>query len=235
MGRTGREAFLWTVALIYFLPGVVFMVLGIAYLEVNPYTAVDFEDLGGTLDLLVSLPLLVFQVLKRLRDFNRPWWHIFALLIPLWWFVELFKLFFAKGDEEPNRFGARTPQHSFTLRRNSWLLTASTAVSFFLLIWWVNSIEVGANATKGDCFTSTTTTEEGLLKGIEIIACSGDWDYKVSDIFDVYKAGVAYPGVDYFEEVALARCPTDMDWYLYPFPRDWQSGDGEIWCLQEAY
>jgi uncharacterized membrane protein YhaH (DUF805 family) len=111
------------------------------YWIINPSDTSDFfEVLLGQLYISVVFLLVVFQTLKRLGDFDRPWWHIFALLIPFWSFFELLNLFFTKGDEGSNRFGERTPQHSSTLRRNMWLLTTMTVVSSLLVIWLLYSL-----------------------------------------------------------------------------------------------
>ena len=84
-----------------------------AYYSVNSVNPYVFEDAVFyaplTLWFLLVLPLIVFQASKRLHDFDRPWWHVLTLLIPIWNLYEIFKLVIVKGDEVRNWFGERTP------------------------------------------------------------------------------------------------------------------------------
>jgi uncharacterized membrane protein YhaH (DUF805 family) len=106
--------------------------MSLSYLLAFPVDeAIDYPTLTATviiLNAVVWFLLALFQVIKRLHDFDRPWWHVLTLLIPFWMIYELGKLIFFEGAKGPNWLGKMTPQHSSTLRRNSWLLAGAVFV-----------------------------------------------------------------------------------------------------------
>ena len=112
--RTGREAFLQTVVIIYGLHFLVTFGWALAYITANPFASEDAVAVKypvWALWFLLVSPLILFQIIKRFHDFDRPWWHVLTLLIPIWNLYEIFKLVFVRGDEGPNWFGEMTPQH----------------------------------------------------------------------------------------------------------------------------
>jgi hypothetical protein len=110
-------------------------------------------------------------------------------------------------------------------------------------------ISIRENLVAGDCIVVAAPIETGLSDSvqpyryelvwpwevvpdpIDVVSCGGNWDYKVLDTLVVDRSGT-YPEVNYFEQLAYDRCPSESELYLYPFPELWELGDRTINCLQ---
>lgn len=232
-GRTGREAFLQTLVILSGLYFAAFFVRASVYFYTNSYAPVAALDISiGFFVLFVLFPLVLLQAVKRLHDLDRPSLHLAFLLIPLWNVYEIFKLLFHRGTESRSEFGDNTPVHSSTLRRNSWGLVAVFAMFVIGTLWWDSSIgDTIHDVVAGDCFNSAASPEFGFAD-VEVVSCSGSWDFMVLDNFQVGRTG-GYPGISYFEQQSQIRCPL-ADWFLYPVREAWQQGDRRITCLQQG-
>ena len=93
-------------------------------------------------------------------------------------------------------------------------------------------IEV-VDVVTGDCINSTLPV--GIsIETVEIVLCSGPWQYKVLDSFEVDDLE-RYPGREYFEQQAFERCDRRSEVFLFPFEDLWDSGDREVTCLQASF
>ena len=112
-GRAGRKDFILTVLAIWAATaGTLFVlgfVLGFFYTMANPGAPLEaLEKWVAFIEIptfIIALLLTIFQFTKRLHDFGRPGWHRLFFLIPLWSWVETFKMVFIKGNEFPNQYG----------------------------------------------------------------------------------------------------------------------------------
>ncbi len=88
----------------------------------------------------------------------------------------------------------------------------------------------------GDCVTSSLP--EGVtIESVVIVPCSGAWEYRVLNSFDV--TGLEdYPGKDYLSRAAFQQCDNRYTYILYPAQESWESrlsGDRTIRCLQHSF
>lgn len=66
------------------------------------------EDLAGIVGGVVGFMgqiVLAFVCVKRLHDLDRPGWHFWLLLVPLYNIYLSFVMLFARGTEGSNQFG----------------------------------------------------------------------------------------------------------------------------------
>ena len=91
---------------------------------------------------------------------------------------------------------------------------------------------VGVNTvTAGECFSDTPETDGTL---VELVSCSGDWEYRVLGLFEVDELD-EYPGEGYFERRAYENCDRRHSYLLYPIEESWILGDRTVSCLQESF
>ena len=83
----------------------------------------------------------------------------------------------------------------------------------------------------GECFNQAPETGG---QSVELVECSGEWDFKVLASFEVPDA-IAYPGDDYFSEQANERCDSRHSSILYPLAETWDLKDRTVSCLQESF
>ena len=84
----------------------------------------------------------------------------------------------------------------------------------------------------GDCISSALS--EGIsIETVEIVPCSGAWQYRVVSLFDVADSEL-YPGVEFFAEQASENCGRGNSFWMYPGTESWELGDRTVVCLQEA-
>ena len=83
----------------------------------------------------------------------------------------------------------------------------------------------------GECFNEAPETE-GYL--VELVGCSGEWEFRVLDTFEVHESGV-YPGDDYFGGQSHEKCDKPYSYTQYPLAETWNQGDRTVSCLQVSY
>ena len=81
----------------------------------------------------------------------------------------------------------------------------------------------------GECFNEAPET--GELQ-VELVDCSGTWQYRVLNSFDVAESG-GYPGENFFEQIANDRCRTETTGFHFPAAETWSFGDRKVTCLQQ--
>ena len=85
----------------------------------------------------------------------------------------------------------------------------------------------------GDCIVSTL--EEGIsIETVVIVPCSGQWQFRALDSFEVLgQAG--YPGQGFFEEQAFEKCDRRYTFFLFPLVDGWMAGERTVNCLQDSF
>ena len=86
----------------------------------------------------------------------------------------------------------------------------------------------------GDCVNSTIA--EGIsIDDVVIVPCSGEWQYKVLDTFQVADAE-EYPDEEFFDGQVAENCDRHRQTasHLYPTSESWEGGDRTVTCLQRA-
>ena len=72
------------------------------------------------------------------------------------------------------------------------------------------------------------------METVEIVTCSGDWNYRVLSLFTV-ESGSGFPGDDYFGQQALLHCDARYTFILFPAPEAWGNGVRTVKCLQADF
>lgn len=86
---------------------------------------------------------------------------------------------------------------------------------------------------KGDCVNSRLP--EGIdIESVEIVECSGSWQYRALSSFRV-KASGPYPGADYFLRQATRDCDRRYSNILAPNTETWLLGGRTVICIQASY
>ena len=83
----------------------------------------------------------------------------------------------------------------------------------------------------GECYKDAPETRNQL---VELVACSGEWEYRVTNRINVAQSG-PYPGEDYFEEIAADDCGEPPYSYRYPSPETWQFGHRVVLCIEQGF
>ena len=81
----------------------------------------------------------------------------------------------------------------------------------------------------GECYNEAPET--GGVQ-VELVDCSGPWQYRVLNSFDVAELA-SYPGDSFFDQAANDRCRDDTTSFRYPSVDTWDYGDRTVICLQE--
>ena len=79
----------------------------------------------------------------------------------------------------------------------------------------------------GECFSEAPETDALL---VEIVSCTGVWDYRVVNIISLPE-DEAFPGDSYIESRADRDCDVGTDFYFYPTYESWAYGDRQILCV----
>ena len=79
----------------------------------------------------------------------------------------------------------------------------------------------------GQCFNDAPETD---ALQVEIVSCTGAWDYQVVDIVPLPEDD-SFPGDGYIESRADRDCATNTDYYFYPTYETWAIGDRQILCV----
>lgn len=80
-----------------------------------------------------------------------------------------------------------------------------------------------------ECLNEAPETDYAL---VELVSCSGEWQYRVLDLLlvdDLHQ----YPGEDYFRRRALSDCAQRYTDSLFPTQDSWDLGDRTVICLEE--
>ena len=81
----------------------------------------------------------------------------------------------------------------------------------------------------GECYNEAPETDRSSF---ELVDCSGEWEYRVLNSFDVAEAD-RYPGEDFFEQRASESCDRQYSYFLFPSAKSWGLGDRTVKCVQE--
>ena len=85
--------------------------------------------------------------------------------------------------------------------------------------------------SSGECYNEAPET--GYLS-VELVDCSGEWEFRVLNSFQVADAG-RYPGEDFFGQRAYQGCDRRYIYFLSPIAESWQFGDRTVNCIQDSY
>ena len=88
-----------------------------------------------------------------------------------------------------------------------------------------------ASLSSRECFNEAPETDD---LSMELVDCSGEWDFRVLNSFDVADAD-RYPGANFFEQLAYESCDRQYSTFLFPDPGSWEFGDRTFNCLQESF
>jgi hypothetical protein len=90
----------------------------------------------------------------------------------------------------------------------------------------------------GDCFNDMLTKDltgeqESSVYKVELVPCSGDWDFRVLDVFTSNQSG-EFPSDAAWRDEADSRCPMEFDFFYTPGKESWDVGDKLITCMEEG-
>ena len=91
----------------------------------------------------------------------------------------------------------------------------------------VNRVSQGS----GECFNGAPETDDLL---VELVECSGEWEFRVLNSFDVADAD-RYPGENFFRERADESCDRRYSSGLSPGAEAWGFGDRTVYCIQASF
>ena len=82
-----------------------------------------------------------------------------------------------------------------------------------------------------ECFNEAPETDYAL---VELVSCSGEWQYRTLSSFAVDDAD-RYPGEGHFRRRAFSKCDQRYTTSLFPTEDSWALGDRSVICLQEGF
>ena len=84
-----------------------------------------------------------------------------------------------------------------------------------------------------ECFNVAPETDS---LSVELVDCSGEWEFRVLNSFDVADAG-RYPGANIFQQQVreYRSCDRRYSNYLFPDAESWGFGDRTVNCLQDSF
>ena len=83
----------------------------------------------------------------------------------------------------------------------------------------------------GECFNEALETDNLL---VEVVNCSGSWEVRVLNSFHAADSD-AYPGADFFRQLADESCGRQTSSRRIPSPEVWSVGDRTVICLQNSF
>ena len=86
-----------------------------------------------------------------------------------------------------------------------------------------------SSLSSGECYNEAPET--GYLS-VELIDCSGEWEFRVLNSFDVADAD-RYPGQNFFDQRANESCDRQYSYLQFPSVESWRFGDRTVHCLQK--
>ena len=91
---------------------------------------------------------------------------------------------------------------------------------------------VGATSlSSGECYNEAPETDD---LSVELVDCSGEWEIRVLNSFDVADAD-RYPGEDFFGQRAYESCDRRSSHLLIPLTESWGFGDRTVNCIQHSF
>ena len=91
---------------------------------------------------------------------------------------------------------------------------------------------VGYQALRaGECYNDAPESDYFLA---EVVSCSGKWEYRVTNRFDIARTG-SFPGDDFIDQEAYERCEEPYDFYLPPNLESWELSDRTVLCIEEGF
>ena len=88
-----------------------------------------------------------------------------------------------------------------------------------------------ASLDSGECYNEAPETED---LSVELVDCSGEWEFRVLNSFDVADAD-RYPGANFFGQRAYDSCDQRHSYVLFPLAESWGFGDRTVICLQDSF
>ena len=82
-----------------------------------------------------------------------------------------------------------------------------------------------------ECFNEAPETDDIL---VELVSCTGEWQYRVLNKFEVDDAS-RYPGEDTFSRRAQDECDRRSTTIRFPTADSWPVGDRSVTCLQDSF
>ena len=101
-GRANRSWYLWHIV----LDDLVMFTAAIALMMIGGATNLPFIFVPAAGVMVAGIWAAVCITIKRLHDLDRPGWHWWLLMIPLYNMYLGLVLLFSKGTDGPNRFGS---------------------------------------------------------------------------------------------------------------------------------
>ena len=89
----------------------------------------------------------------------------------------------------------------------------------------------GYSLSFGECFNGAPETQ-GVA--VELVDCSGEWEFRVLNSFDVADAD-RYPGENFFGQQAFESCDRRFSYILGPDPGSWNRGNRTTKCVQQSF
>ena len=83
----------------------------------------------------------------------------------------------------------------------------------------------------GECYNKVPETD---APSAELVDCSGEWEFRVLNSFDV-PDGDRYPGENFFGRRVYESCDRRSSNVLFPDTASWGLGDRTVNCLQESF
>ena len=83
----------------------------------------------------------------------------------------------------------------------------------------------------GECYNRAPETDD---LSVELVDCSGDWEFRLLNSFDVADAD-RYPGEDFFRQRAYQSCDRRYNYFLFPDTESWEIGERTVNCLQDSF
>ncbi len=92
----------------------------------------------------------------------------------------------------------------------------------------LDSLVAPNSLTTGECFNEAPEAENLL---IELVDCSGAWEFQVANIFSVPE-DLAYPSERYLKLQAEQKCDRPWDIYYQPNAETWDLGHRHVTCVR---
>ena len=89
----------------------------------------------------------------------------------------------------------------------------------------------GTSLGSGECYNEAPETDD---QSVELVGCSGEWELRVLNSFDVADAD-RYPGENFFGPRAYESCDRRYSYFLFPIAESWGFGDRTVNCLQHSF
>ena len=88
-----------------------------------------------------------------------------------------------------------------------------------------------SSLSTGECYNEAPETD---YLSVELVDCSGEWEFRVLNSFDVADAD-SYPGEGFFDQRANESCDRQYSYFQFPSAESWRVGDRTVYCLQDSF